>query len=58
VSNNAIQITDLALRVVGSAGLSRRLPLERYFRDVRAGLGNPPMDDVALTIIGKTALGL
>jgi len=57
-TNNAIKITDLALRVVGSAGLSRTLPLERYFRDVRAGLGNPPMDDVALTTIGRAALGL
>ena len=57
-TNNAIQITDLALRVVGSAGLFRALPLERYFRDVRAGLGNPPMDDIALTAIGKGALGL
>ena len=36
----------------------RRSPLERYFRDVRAGLGNPPMDDVALTLIGKHALGV
>jgi alkylation response protein AidB-like acyl-CoA dehydrogenase len=58
VTNNAIQITDQALRVVGSAGLQKRFPLERYFRDARAGLGNPPMDDVALTLIGKTALGL
>lgn len=58
VTNNAIEITDLALRVVGSVGLQRKHPLERYFRDVRAGLGNPPMDDVALTIIGKHALGL
>ena len=57
-TNNAIRITDLALRVVGSAGLFRGLPLERYFRDVRAGLGNPPMDDIALTQIGKAALGL
>ncbi|MFN8439450.1 MAG: acyl-CoA dehydrogenase family protein [Caldilineaceae bacterium] len=57
-TNNAIKVTDLALRVVGSAGLSKALPLERYFRDVRAGLGNPPMDDVALTIIGRAALGL
>jgi alkylation response protein AidB-like acyl-CoA dehydrogenase len=57
-TNNAIRVTDLALRVVGSAGLSRSLPLERYFRDVRAGLGNPPMDDLALTQIGKSALGL
>lgn len=58
VTNNAIDMTDQALRVVGSVGLQRKHPLERYFRDVRAGLGNPPMDDVALTIIGKHALGL
>lgn len=58
VTNHAIQVTDQALRVVGSAGLSRTLPLERYHRDARAGLGNPPMEDVALTLIGKTALGL
>ena len=58
VTNHAIQITDQALRVVGSAGLKRSEPLERYFRDVRAGLGNPPMDDVALTTIGKQALGI
>jgi len=58
VTNNAIEITDQALRVVGSVGLQRKHPLERYFRDVRAGLGNPPMDDVALTLIGKHALGL
>ncbi|MEI7770641.1 MAG: acyl-CoA dehydrogenase family protein [Chloroflexales bacterium] len=57
-TNNAIKVTDLALRVVGLAGLSRALPLERYFRDVRAGLGHPPMDDAALTAIGRAALGL
>ncbi len=58
VTNHAIEITDQALRIVGSVGLQRRFPLERYFRDVRAGLGNPPMDDVALTLIGKHALSL
>jgi alkylation response protein AidB-like acyl-CoA dehydrogenase len=58
VTNHAIAITDQALRVVGSVGLQRQHPLERYFRDVRAGLGNPPMDDVALSLIGKHALGL
>jgi len=57
-TNHAIQITDQALRVVGSTGLSRAHPLERYFRDVRAGVGNPPLDDVALTVIGRAALGL
>lgn len=58
VTNNVNRITDLALRIVGSAGLSRTMPLERYFRDARAALGHPPMDDVALTMIGKHALGL
>ncbi len=57
-TNNAIKVTDLALRVTGSAGLLRAQPLERYFRDVRAGLGHPPADDIALTTIGKAALGL
>ncbi len=57
-TNNAIRVTDLALRVTGSIGLQRSRPLERYFRDVRAGLGQPPADDIALTIIGKAALGL
>jgi alkylation response protein AidB-like acyl-CoA dehydrogenase len=57
-TNYAIQITDLALRVVGSVGLSRSNPLERYFRDARTGLGHPPMDDAALATIGKSALGL
>ncbi|HEX2280439.1 MAG TPA: acyl-CoA dehydrogenase, partial [Thermomicrobiales bacterium] len=57
VTNNAIDITDQALRVVGSVGLQRRHPLERYFRDVRAGLGNPPLDDVAVGMIGRSVLG-
>lgn len=58
VTNNAINVTDQALRVVGSVGLQKKHPLERYFRDVRAGLGNPPLDDVAMGIIGRNALGI
>lgn len=57
VTNNTIDITDQALRVVGSVGLQRRHPLERYFRDARAGLGNPPLDDVAIGMIGRSVLG-
>jgi alkylation response protein AidB-like acyl-CoA dehydrogenase len=57
-TNNAIAAVDLALRIVGSAGLSMELPLQRYYRDVRAGLGNPPMDDVSTVTLGKLALGL
>lgn len=58
VSNHAIRIGDLALRVVGSAGLSRNLPLERIFRDLRVSIGQPPIDDAALTTIGRAALGV
>jgi alkylation response protein AidB-like acyl-CoA dehydrogenase len=58
VTNNAVEITDLAMRIAGSAGQFRRFPLERYFRDVRSGLGNPPIDDIALSIVAKSALGL
>jgi alkylation response protein AidB-like acyl-CoA dehydrogenase len=58
VSNHAIRIGDLALRVAGSAGLSRTMPLERIFRDLRVSIGQPPIDDAALTTIGRAALGL
>lgn len=56
VTNHAIDITDQAMRIVGAVGLQRKHPLERYFRDVRAGISNPPLDDVAMGIIGRAAL--
>ena len=48
-TNNAVRVTDLALRIAGGAGLAESAPLERCFRDVRAGLIHPPMDDMTLT---------
>jgi alkylation response protein AidB-like acyl-CoA dehydrogenase len=56
-TNTAVRVVDLAMRVAGGASLTKDLPLERYYRDVRAGLHNPPMDDVTLTIVGKNAFG-
>ena len=56
VTNNAIRVVDRAMRIAGIAGLSRDLPLERYYRDVRAGLSNPPMDDSVLSALADTAL--
>ncbi len=55
-TNNAIAIVDWAMRVVGGIALSRSYPLERYYRDVRAGLYNPPMDDVTMIQLAKAAL--
>lgn len=55
-TNLAIQIVDRAMRITGIAGLSRKNPIERYYRDVRAGLHNPPMEDAALTMLARAAL--
>ena len=52
----AIEITDLAMRVVGGVGLERSRPLERYFRDVRSGLANPPIEGRALEQIASSVL--
>ena len=51
----AVDATDEALRIAGGPGfLAGRL--ERAFRDARAGLINPPLDDVALAGFGRTVL--
>lgn len=55
-TNYAIKIVDKAMRIVGGASLSRLLPLERMYRDVRAGLHNPPMDDAVLRSLAERAL--
>ncbi len=56
-TNAAIQVTDIAMRTVGGPALSRRLPLERLFRDARAGLYNPPQDPATLKLLGRWVLG-
>jgi alkylation response protein AidB-like acyl-CoA dehydrogenase len=54
----ALEVTDKALRLAGAAGLHKDLALERYFRDVRAGLMHPPTKDAVLEQLGKAAVGL
>ncbi len=56
-TNCAIEVTDLAMRLVGGSALSRKLPLERLFRDARAGLYNPPSDETTLKLLGRSVLG-
>ena len=55
-TNNAISVVDLCMRVAGGASMSKQLPLERYYRDVRGGLNHPMNDDVALQTLGKSVL--
>jgi alkylation response protein AidB-like acyl-CoA dehydrogenase len=55
VTNNAIEAVDHAMRVAGGASMGKALPLERYYRDVRAGLNHPINDDLLFVQLGKAA---
>jgi alkylation response protein AidB-like acyl-CoA dehydrogenase len=54
--NSCIEAVDLAMRVVGGVSLQKRRPIERYYRDVRAALHNPPLEDRALEQLARSAL--
>lgn len=56
VTNTAIDVVDKAMRVVGAKSLARGNPLQRYYRDVRAGLHNPPMDDMTISRLANSAI--
>ena len=56
--NAAVAAVDRCLRMTGGLGIYRRLPLERWWRDVRAGPIHPPNNDGALEAIGKATLGV
>jgi alkylation response protein AidB-like acyl-CoA dehydrogenase len=44
------------MRVAGGASMTKQLPLERYYRDVRGGLSHPMNDDQALVLFGQLAI--
>lgn len=54
----AMDVVNKAVDMMGGAALARRLPLERYYRDVRAGPIHPIGGFDALELIGKHAFGL
>lgn len=56
VTNAAVTIVDKAMRLVGAKSLQRTNPLQRHYRDVRAGLHNPPMDDMTIKKLAQSAL--
>ena len=56
VTNAAITVVDKAMRIVGAKSLQLENPLQRYYRDVRAGLHNPPMDDLTVKLVAKEAI--
>jgi alkylation response protein AidB-like acyl-CoA dehydrogenase len=54
----ALDVTDLAMKACGGAAFSKRLPLERLFRDARAGWVMAPTADHLQDFIGKALTGL
>lgn len=54
----ALSITEMAMRVCGGAAFSRHLPIERAFRDARAGSVMAPTADVLYDFYGKAVTGL
>ncbi|GIO66604.1 acyl-CoA dehydrogenase family protein [Paenibacillus cookii] len=56
VTNSAIAVVDKAMRILGIKSIHRNNPLQRYYRDVRAGLHNPPMDDATIQKIALSAI--
>jgi alkylation response protein AidB-like acyl-CoA dehydrogenase len=54
----ALQVTDLAMRACGGAAFSRHLPVERCFRDARAGAVMAPTTEVLHDLIARSLLGL
>lgn len=57
VVETAMMVTEKAIQVAGGKGITGQLPLERYFRDVRAGSMQPPSGDTALEMVGREAIG-
>jgi alkylation response protein AidB-like acyl-CoA dehydrogenase len=53
----ALEVTEAALRVGGGAAYSRRLPIERHFRDARAASVMGPSTDVLHDFVGKAVTG-
>lgn len=55
-TNAACAASEIGLRVAGGFSLTPELTLERHFRDARAGLFQPPQDDLTLGLVGRNAL--
>jgi alkylation response protein AidB-like acyl-CoA dehydrogenase len=54
----ALEVTDLAMKACGGAAFSRHLPLERLFRDARAGWVMAPTVDHLREFTGRALTGL
>jgi alkylation response protein AidB-like acyl-CoA dehydrogenase len=56
--DTAIAVTSTAMRVCGGSAFSKRLSVERLFRDAHAGAVMAPTGDVLKEFIGRAVLGM
>jgi alkylation response protein AidB-like acyl-CoA dehydrogenase len=56
--DTAIAVTSTAMRACGGSAFSKRLSIERLFRDAHAGAVMAPTCDVLKEFIGKAVLGI
>lgn len=54
----ALQVTDLAMRVCGGAAFRKEVGVERNFRDARAANVMAPTTDILYDFIGKAVCGM
>ena len=54
----AIRVTSEAMQACGGAAMSLSLPLERFFRDARAGSVMAPTTDVLYELTGRALAGM
>jgi alkylation response protein AidB-like acyl-CoA dehydrogenase len=52
------KITSMCIRMIGASALSKKLPLERYYRDSRCGGLMPATSDSCLSYLGQAAFGV
>jgi alkylation response protein AidB-like acyl-CoA dehydrogenase len=57
VGEVAPELASMAIRICGGSSISRRMPLERLYRDARCGGLMPAKSDDCLTYVGKAAMG-
>ena len=54
----ALRVTAAAMQACGGAAMSRSLPIERAFRDARAGSVMAPTTDVLYELVGRSLAGM
>ncbi len=53
-----LRITETAMRVAGGAGFSKQVPVDRPYRDARAGFVMAPTSDVLFDFTGRALCGM